>query len=176
MKQALLAARFALMSACALMMAAPAMAGYLQCAPFAREVSGIAIRGNAYTWWTQAEGRYDRGQTPREGAVLAFAATRGMPNGHVAMVSKVLGPREVLLTHANWSRRGGIERDVRAIDVSEAGDWSKVRVWFAPLGELGKTNYPAHGFIYADRPAIEAPAQLAAKAGAPGIATFAPID
>jgi surface antigen len=173
MKKALFAARFALVSACALMMAAPAAAGYMQCAPFAREVSGIEIRGNAYTWWDQAEGRYARGQAPREGAVLAFAATRGMPNGHVAMVSKVLGPREVLLTHANWSRRGGIERDVRAIDVSEAGDWSKVRVWFAPLGGLGKTSYPAHGFIYA---AIEAPAQLAVKAGAPGIATFAPIE
>lgn len=176
MKKALFAARFALVSACALMMAAPAAAGYMQCAPFAREVSGIEIRGNAYTWWDQAEGRYARGQAPREGAVLAFAATRGMPNGHVAMVSKVLGPREVLLTHANWSRRGGIERDVRAIDVSEAGDWSKVRVWFAPLGGLGKTSYPAHGFIYAAPAAIEAPAQLAVKAGAPGIATFAPIE
>ncbi|MBX9883178.1 MAG: CHAP domain-containing protein [Sphingomonas sp.] len=176
MKKALFAARFALVSVCALMMAAPAAAGYMQCAPFAREVSGIEIRGNAYTWWNQAEGRYARGQAPREGAVLAFAATRGMPNGHVAMVSKVLGPREVLLTHANWSRRGGIERDVRAIDVSEAGDWSKVRVWFAPLGGLGKTSYPAHGFIYAAPAAIEAPAQLAVKAGAPGIATFAPIE
>ncbi|OQW45891.1 MAG: CHAP domain-containing protein [Proteobacteria bacterium SG_bin6] len=176
MNKALFAARFALVSACALMMAAPAAAGYMQCAPFAREVSGIEIRGNAYTWWNQAEGRYARGQAPREGAVLAFAAARGMPNGHVAMVSKVLSAREVLLTHANWSRRGGIERDVRAIDVSEAGDWSKVRVWFAPLGGLGKTTYPAHGFIYASPAVTEAPAQLAAKAGAPGIATFAPID
>ena len=175
MKKALFAARFALVFACALMTAAPAFAGYLQCVPFARQVSGIDIRGNAHTWWDQAAGRYERGQAPREGAVLAFAATRKMPNGHVAMVSKVLSPREVLLTHANWSSRGGIERDVRAVDVSEAGDWSKVRVWFGPMHDLGLTAYPAHGFIYANGP-LEAAPQLAAKAGAPGIATFAPIE
>lgn len=175
MKAVSFAARFALVFSCALMAAAPAAARYLQCVPFAREVSGIDIRGNAYTWWDQAEGRYARGQIPREGAVLAFAATRKMPNGHVAMVSKVLSPREVLLTHANWSRRGGIERDVRAIDVSEAGDWSKVRVWFGPMRDLGLTAYPAHGFIYAESP-LEAAPQLAAKAGAPGIASFAPIE
>lgn len=179
MKKASFAARFALVSCCALMTAAPALARHLQCVPFARQVSGIEIRGNAYTWWDQAAGRYARGQAPREGAVLAFAATRKMPNGHVAMVSKILSPREVLLTHANWSRPGGIERDVRAVDVSEAGDWSKVRVWFAPLGDLGKTAYPAHGFIFAEpgADALTAPVAIAAaKAGAPGIATFAPIE
>jgi hypothetical protein len=44
----------------------------LQCVPFARQMSGIEIRGNAETWWYQAEGRYERGQTPREGSVLAM--------------------------------------------------------------------------------------------------------
>ncbi|KAK0349898.1 hypothetical protein LTR94_031219, partial [Friedmanniomyces endolithicus] len=102
----------------------PATAGTLQCAPFARQVSGIDIHGNANTWWGQAEGRYDRGHEPRVGAVLAFSASRSMPVGHVAMVSKVVNDREVLLTHANWSYRGGIERNVRAIDVSANNDWS----------------------------------------------------
>lgn len=146
-----LAARFALVFSCALMTATPAMAGRLQCVPFAREVSGIAIHGNAKTWWAQAAGRYDRGNAPKVGAVLAFEATGKMRLGHVAMVSQVVSDREVLLTHANWSRPGGIERDVRAVDVSEAGDWSRVRVWFGPMRDLGLTAYPTHGFIYANR-------------------------
>ena len=99
-------------------------------------------------WWHQAEGRYERGQTPREGSVLAMPGSGKMRLGHVAMVSKVVGDREILLTHANWSRRGGIERDVRAIDVSDKGDWSRVRIWYAGNGDLGTSSSPAYGFIY----------------------------
>lgn len=149
----LLAARVALAFCCVLTVGVPASARsrhhYLQCVPFARDASGIAIRGNARTWWDQAAGRYERGRAPRVGAVLAFASVPKMRNGHVAMVSRIVGDREVLLTHANWSRRGGIERDVRAVDVSDAGDWSRVRVWFGPIGDLGTTTYPTNGFIYA---------------------------
>lgn len=145
-----LAARFALMFSCALLTATPAMAQFWQCAPYARTISGIEIRGNANTWWGQAAGRYARGHAPKVGAVLAFSATSRMRMGHVAMVSSVVSDREVLLTHANWSRRGGIERDVRAIDVSENGDWSMVKVWYGPQGGLGTSAYPTKGFIYAD--------------------------
>jgi len=150
-------ARLALTALCALGASAPAAAQFWQCAPYAREVSGIQIRGNADTWWGQAAGRYERGQRPREGAVLAFRATGRMRVGHVAMVSRVVSDREVLLTHANWSRRGGVERDVRAVDVSEAGDWSLVRVWYGPQHDLGTSSYPTNGFIYADGGAEEAP-------------------
>ena len=143
-------ARCALAAACVLGAAAPATAQFWQCAPYAREVSGIQIRGNANTWWGQAAGRYERGRQPKEGAVLAFDATRRMRVGHVAMVSRVLNDREVLLTHANWSRRGQVERDVRAVDVSPAGDWSMVRVWYGPQHDLGTSSYPTRGFIYAD--------------------------
>ncbi len=154
-----LAARFALVFSCVLMMAAPAQARYLQCAPFAREVSGIDIRGNANTWWGQAAGRYDRGSAPQVGAVMAFKSTRAMPVGHVAMVSHIVSDREVLLTHANWSHRGGIERDVRAVDVSAAGNWSEVRVWFAGVADLGTRSYPLAGFIYSGKaPATVEPA------------------
>lgn len=154
-----LAARFALVAACALMVAVPAQAKsrFLQCVPFAREVSGIEIRGNAWTWWAQAAGRYERGNTPKVGAVMSFQRTRSMPLGHVATVSAILSDREVLLTHANWSRRGGIERNVRAVDVSEAGDWSKVKVWYAANGGLGTSSYPVNGFIYqGDAPSFDA--------------------
>jgi surface antigen len=146
-----LTVRFALMALCGLMASTPAAARFWQCAPYAREISGIDIHGNADTWWGQAAGRYERGTTPRVGAVLAFAHTGRMRVGHVAMVSKVVSDREVLLTHANWSRRGGIETGVRAIDVSAAGDWSEVKVWYAPQGGLGTSSYPVNGFIYSGR-------------------------
>ncbi len=174
------AARFALVVSCALAMVAPAQARFWQCAPYAREISGVAIFGNAHTWWGQAAGRYERGHVPREGAVLSFAATSRMRLGHVAMVSKVVSEREVLLTHANWSRRGGVERDVRAVDVSAAGDWSEVKVWFGPLGGLGRSAYPANGFIYSgpsphhdNAPVIDQPVQLA-NADAPAVGGHVP--
>jgi surface antigen len=125
--------------------------GGLQCVPFARQLSGIDIRGNARTWWSQAAGRYERGQTPREGAVLAMPGSGRMSQGHVAVVSKIVSEREILLSHANWSRRGGIERNVKAIDVSDKGDWSRVKIWFAANRDLGTTSYPANGFIYKNR-------------------------
>ncbi len=143
-----LTARFALMVSCGLMMATPAAAQFWQCAPYAREVSGIDIHGNADTWWGQAAGKYQRGHKPEIGAVLSFQSTHRMRVGHVAMVSQVISDREVLLTHANWSRPGQIERNVRAVDVSAAGDWSEVKVWYAPNGDLGTSAYPTNGFIY----------------------------
>lgn len=132
---------------------AQAQSQYWQCAPFARMFSGIQLFGRAADWWAQAAGKYQRGQTPKVGSVLSFRAFRAMPAGHVATVSEIVDARTVKLTHANWSliggRRGQVERDVTAIDVSEAGDWSKVRVWWAPTKSLGMTAYPTNGFIYA---------------------------
>jgi surface antigen len=155
-----LAARFALVAACVLATAVPAQARkgtFLQCVPYARQISGVSIHGNAWTWWAQADGRYQRGNAPKIGAVMSFQRTARMPLGHVATVSAVLGDREVLLTHANWSRPGGIERNVRAVDVSAAGDWSKVKVWYAPSQDLGTSVYPVNGFIYpGDAPSFDA--------------------
>ena len=125
---------------------------YLQCVPYARQVSGIQLYGDAWTWWDQAEGRYARGHTPRVGAVMAFQPYGNMTLGHVAAVSRVIDARTVLLRHANWSpiegRRGQIEDDVRAVDVSPDNDWSEVRVWYAPIQDLGTTAWPVAGFIY----------------------------
>lgn len=143
-----LTARFALVAALCLATIAPASAQFWQCAPYARMISGVQIFGNAHTWWSQAAGKYQRGNAPVEGAVMSFASTAKMRLGHVAMVSKVISDREVLLTHANWSRRGGVEKNVIAVDVSERGDWSRVKVWFASNGGLGTSVYPVNGFIY----------------------------
>jgi surface antigen len=129
---------------------------YLQCVPYAREVSGIRIYGDAWTWWSQAEGRYARGDTPRGGAVMAFRPYGRMQLGHVAAVSRIVDSRTVLLRHANWSpiygRRGQVEDDVEAVDVSPDNDWSEVRVWFAPIHGLGATHWPVAGFIYNEKP------------------------
>lgn len=135
----------------------------LQCVPYARQVSGIQLYGDAHNWWQQADGRYARGNLPVAGAVMAFKPYRTMQLGHVATVSKVVDSRRVLLNHANWSpingRRGQVERDVLAEDVSAANDWSEVRVWYTPTGGLGITHYPIHGFIY---PQGKAPKAIAA--------------
>ncbi len=124
----------------------------LQCVPYARAVSGIQIRGDAHTWWDQADGRYDRGTKPKVGAVLSFKAIGTMPLGHVAAVSKIIDRRTILVRHSNWStingNKGHIENDVRVMDVSDDNDWSAVRVWYAPIGDLGTTHYPVNGFIY----------------------------
>lgn len=162
--QAIIRALFALVVSLGLISAnTSAMAGTLQCAPYARQISGIQLFGRAADWWQQAEGQYDRGQQPRVGAVLSFSSSRSMPAGHVAMVSRVVSDREVLLTHANWSYRGGIERDVRAVDVSPNNDWSDVKVWYGPIGNLGKRSNAARGFIYASKSTLsEKPVQIAA--------------
>ena len=127
-------------------------ADYWQCVPFARMISGIEIFGDAWTWWQKAAGRYAQGFTPKAGAVLVFKPTGVMDKGHVAVVSQVLTDRVIQVTQANWSiiqgRRGQVERDVTVIDVSPAGDWSQVKVWYDPVRDLGKTVYPTYGFIY----------------------------
>ena len=127
---------------------------YWQCVPFARLISGIQIFGDARTWWDQASGKYDKGFIPKAGAVLCFKPTGRMTLGHVAVVSQVLTDRVIQITHANWSRIGGsrgqIEKDVTVIDVSPQGDWSQVKVWYDPNGDLGATTYPTYGFIYQD--------------------------
>ncbi len=128
----------------------------LQCVPYARIVSGVQIYGDALTWWDQAENHYRRGHTPRRGAVLAFRPAGPMVLGHVAVVSKVLDDRRVLIRHANWSVPGAIEEDVLAIDVSDAGDWSEVRVWHSPTNQMGARINPAFGFIYPDKPQLRA--------------------
>ncbi|MCW1427672.1 CHAP domain-containing protein [Novosphingobium sp. JCM 18896] len=136
-----------------------ALPPYLQCVPYARQVTGVNIYGDAHTWWSQAEGRYARGREPKVGAVMAFRPFGNSHLGHVAAVSKIVDSRTLLISHANWSpingRRGQIERNVRAVDVSPNNDWSQVRVWFAPIKALGGTAWPVTGFIYNKKPGAD---------------------
>lgn len=139
-----LAARNEVKAAVKVAMANPPR-GRIWCVPFARAVTGVDIKGNAKTWWDQAKGRYARGHVPEVGAVMAFAASRAMPKGHVAVVSKVIDDRTVLVDQANWERNR-ITLDTVVVDVSAKGDWSQVRVANA-AGTLGRVN-PVKGFIY----------------------------
>jgi surface antigen len=141
--------------ACMLMIstAGPASADdALQCVPFARMMSGIQLFGDAWTWWNKAAGKYSQGFVPKSGAVLVFKPNGVMSKGHVAVVSQVLTDRVIQVSHANWSiiegARGQIENNVTVVDVSPAGDWSQVKVWYDPIRDLGTTVYPTYGFIY----------------------------
>lgn len=131
-----------------------AQPAFLQCVPFARDVTGIRIFGDAHTWWDQAAGRYARGSRPKVGAVMNFRPHRNSRLGHVAAVTRIVDDRTVLVSHANWSeidgQRGQIERNVRVVDVSDDNDWSAVRVWYGPAQALGSTHWPLYGFIYKD--------------------------
>ena len=126
------------------------------CVPFARDVSGIKIIGNAKDWWYNAAGHYARGHRPEPGAVLDFRGIARMPLGHVSVVMSIVNTREILIEHANWggpgSNHSGISRNIVAIDVSPNNDWTAVRVGLGPHypGQFGSV-YPTYGFIY-DRP------------------------
>jgi hypothetical protein len=120
-----------------------------QCVPFARAASGIQIYGDAWTWWDQAEDRYARGHRPKPGAVIVFERTARLPLGHVAVVSRVVESRVVLLTHANWSRqngaRGHAEQDVTLFDVSPDNDWSRGEGLVPRHRRAGRHRLPCRG-------------------------------
>ncbi len=127
--------------------------GGMSCVPFARSDSGIAVAGNAWQWWDNAAGVYARGSVPEPGSVLTFRSNGRMRLGHVAVVSRVINPREIEIEHANWwgpGMHGGVARNIPVVDVSEANDWTAVRVGLGEAGHFGSV-YPTYGFIY-DRP------------------------
>jgi hypothetical protein len=169
-----------------LLVSAPAAAlnEGLQCVPYARALSGVIIYGDAHTWWGQADGKYDRGKEPKIGSVLAFPPHGNMRLGHVAAVRDIIDERNIIISHANWSTIGGvrghIEEDVRAVDVSEENDWSRVRVWYTPNEALGSTEWPVHGFIYpkqkrGESEARKAVAMLLKDRVIPSLPTTAPV-
>jgi surface antigen len=122
----------------------------ISCVPYARQVSGIMVTGNAWQWWNNATGVYARGDRPEPGSVLNFRPNGRMHLGHVAVVAQVVNPREVIVDHANWPSGegyGAVSRHVAVVDVSAANNWSAVRVELARSGTFGSV-YPTYGFIY----------------------------
>jgi hypothetical protein len=123
----------------------------LQCAPFARQASGIQIYGNANTWWRQAAGRYRRSSAPAPGSVLVLRGYHNPRRGHVAVVTDVVSSRVIRVDQANWLNGGEVTVAVPVMDVSPSNDWSQVRVWHIPSGAWGARIYTADGFIHASR-------------------------
>lgn len=118
----------------------------VECVPYARQVSGIRLYGDAADWWDAAEGQYARGAAPVAGAVLVFRRSGRLPSGHVAVVRSLVSPREIKVDQANWVH-GRVTQDEPVIDVSDANDWTTVRVWWDPVGAMGASDYETYGFI-----------------------------
>ena len=118
----------------------------LQCVAFAKAASDVKLRGNAANWWQNADGVYARGTAPDVGSVLNFRANKRMRLGHVAVVTRILDSRTILIDQSHWNANG-ISRDVTVVDVSPNNDWSAVRVAIGHDGAFGSI-YPTYGFIY----------------------------
>jgi surface antigen len=119
----------------------------LQCVPFARDASGIAIFGNANRWWELAKGKYPRAKRPEVGSVMVMNGYRTTRRGHVAYVHKILNSRTIIIDHANWLNDGRIYLSAPVRDVSPDNDWSQINVWYTPGRQWGARKYSAKGFI-----------------------------
>lgn len=122
-----------------------------QCVPYARRESGINLRGDAWTWWNAAAGKYQRGNRPEPGAMLVLAKTSRLRSGHLAVVKEIVGPRKINVTHTNWGddfmSRRIVYESMLAEDVSTTNDWTQIRFWNREHDVLG-SPYLAKGFIY----------------------------
>ncbi len=141
-----------LTAACLMFMGTSESAKAWNCVQFVHQVSSLKLSGDAWKWWSNAVGHYDRGHAPESKAVLVFDHTRRMVHGHVAIVAKQIAKRIIEIDHANWSigryGRGQIARNVRVQDVSEKNDWSSVEVW-NELDNCWGHPYKTLGFVYA---------------------------
>lgn len=142
-----------ILAVAALLLAMPNEANAtLQCVTYAREVTGLNLKGDAWKWWEAAQGVYERGNAPKVGSVLVFKRQGKMSHGHVSVVRGTAGSRVVLVDHANWAPfrsagRGKVTKAVPVMDVSPNNDWSQVRVWYQPSREYGSRVYKTQGFV-----------------------------
>ncbi len=124
--------------------ARPAAAG--NCALYVRAQTGVDLYGAAGGWWDEAGARYWRGHIPQLGAILVFKRTSAIPAGHVALVARVVGPREIVVDQANWYH-GMVTPNVPVIDELPDNDWTTVAVMNVGSGNFGR-DYPSYGFVY----------------------------
>lgn len=118
----------------------------IECAPYARQLTGLQLYGDAASWWDQADGRYTKAATPTPGGVLVFQRSGRLPYGHVAVVRDQRSAREITVDQANWVHHR-VTAGEPVVDVSEANDWSRVRVWWDPTASMGASTYLTYGFI-----------------------------
>lgn len=124
----------------------------IQCVDYIKEKHPQykGMTGNAKTWWTQTD-KVTQQQTPSVGSVLVFPGPN-VAYGHVAYVTKLVSSKEILVNHANWNRDTGkadgtIWTNVRVQDVSEKGNWTKVKIEYGNKGAFGSTPFATYGFV-----------------------------
>ncbi len=122
----------------------------LFCVEYARMRSGLAVFGDAKHWWERARNLYARVSHPVEEAVMVFSGSKRLKRGHVAVVTDIVSPREIIVDQANWQNHGEIDHATPVLDVSKNNDWSLVRVWDIPSRGFGTRTYPISGFIAKD--------------------------
>ncbi|HEU4548333.1 MAG TPA: CHAP domain-containing protein [Rhizomicrobium sp.] len=122
----------------------------LFCVEYARMRSGLAIMGDAKYWWARARNLYARLSHPVEEAVMVFSGSKRLRRGHVAVVTDIVSPREIIVDQANWQNHGEIDHAMPVRDVSEKNDWSRVKVWNIHSGQFGTHVYAVSGFIAKD--------------------------
>jgi hypothetical protein len=120
---------------------------HLECVPYARDHSTVNLHGDAYTWWDKAAGVYARGNSPLLGAVMVLVNYAGRRHAHVAVVRRIISPREIRIDHANWLNDGAIYVNDPVIDVSADNDWTQIKVWNIRKSSWGTRVYAVKGFI-----------------------------
>jgi hypothetical protein len=119
----------------------------LFCVEYARMRSGLAVFGDASHWWDHAKNIYARLSHPVEEAVMVFSGSKRLRRGHVAVVTEIVSPRQIIVDQANWENHGEIDHATPVLDVSRTNDWSQVRVWDIHSGTFGAHVYAISGFI-----------------------------
>jgi len=125
----------------------PSDSARMQCVTYARAVTGLDLKGDAWRWWEAAGGRYGRGPEPAVYSVLVLSQGVRLHRGHVAVVREVLDSRRIRVDHANWNNDERIVKDMLVVDVSAANDWTEVKFWNKRANSWGNV-YLAYGFIY----------------------------
>ena len=119
----------------------------LFCVEYARMRSGLAVFGDAKHWWDRAKNMYARLSHPVEEAVMVFSGSKRLKRGHVAVVTDIVSPRQIIVDQANWQNKGEIDHATPVLDVSAGNDWSLVRVWDMRSNGFGTHVYAISGFI-----------------------------
>ena len=119
----------------------------LFCVEYARMRSGLAVFGDARHWWERAKNLYARLPHPVEEAVMVFSGSKRLKRGHVAVVTDIVSPRQIIVDQANWQNKGEIDHATPVLDVSAGNDWSLVRVWDMRSNGFGTHVYAISGFI-----------------------------
>jgi hypothetical protein len=120
---------------------------HFYCVEYARLRSGLEIFGDAKTWWARAGNLYAKFTQPAIQTVMVFSGSARIARGHVAVVTRIVSPREIRVDQANWRNRGEIDHNTPVLDVSPQNDWSRVRVWNIDTNQFGARTYAIKGFI-----------------------------